>query len=77
MLSILVNKCASILQLLCRCVVERGEDNPRCAFYEGAYKAMCPADWVRASLSFQQRPYVAVAGYPFWEGLGGKYMLCK
>lgn len=29
-----------------RCVFERGEDHPRCQFYERSYQSLCPADWV-------------------------------
>eukprot|EP00199_Chlamydomonas_sp_CCMP681_P004570 CAMPEP_0119101100 /NCGR_PEP_ID=MMETSP1180-20130426/232_1 /TAXON_ID=3052 ORGANISM="Chlamydomonas cf sp, Strain CCMP681" /NCGR_SAMPLE_ID=MMETSP1180 /ASSEMBLY_ACC=CAM_ASM_000741 /LENGTH=143 /DNA_ID=CAMNT_0007085151 /DNA_START=79 /DNA_END=510 /DNA_ORIENTATION=+ len=29
-----------------KCAHERGEDHPRCVFYQRAYQSMCPSDWV-------------------------------
>uniref|UniRef100_A0A7R9V159 Uncharacterized protein n=1 Tax=Chlamydomonas euryale TaxID=1486919 RepID=A0A7R9V159_9CHLO len=29
-----------------KCVFERGDDHPRCQFYERAYMSMCPSDWL-------------------------------
>jgi len=31
-----------------KCAFERGEEHPRCQFYQKAYQAMCPADWLEA-----------------------------
>ncbi|GAX78083.1 hypothetical protein CEUSTIGMA_g5525.t1 [Chlamydomonas eustigma] len=29
-----------------KCVFERGEDHPRCTFYQRSYLSMCPSDWL-------------------------------
>ncbi len=29
-----------------RCLYERGEEHPRCQFYQKAYQSMCPTEWV-------------------------------
>ncbi|KAF5826426.1 mitochondrial cytochrome c oxidase subunit [Dunaliella salina] len=29
-----------------KCAHERGEDHPRCVFYQRAYQSLCPADWL-------------------------------
>ncbi|KAJ9527552.1 hypothetical protein QJQ45_025828 [Haematococcus lacustris] len=29
-----------------KCAHERGEDHPRCVFYQRAYQSLCPSDWL-------------------------------
>lgn len=29
-----------------RCVAQNGEDNKDCSFFQKAYRAICPGDWV-------------------------------
>lgn len=29
-----------------RCLYERGEEHPRCQFYQKAYQSLCPSEWV-------------------------------
>ena len=30
----------------CRCIAEKGEDEPECQFYQRAYRSICPSEWV-------------------------------
>uniref|UniRef100_A0A7S0WH22 Uncharacterized protein n=1 Tax=Chlamydomonas leiostraca TaxID=1034604 RepID=A0A7S0WH22_9CHLO len=29
-----------------KCAHERGEDHPRCVFYQRAYQSLCPSEWL-------------------------------
>ncbi|KAG2428942.1 hypothetical protein HXX76_011186 [Chlamydomonas incerta] len=31
-----------------KCLYERGEEHPRCQFYQKAYQAMCPTEWIES-----------------------------